>query len=170
MYADMGKRVDKMLDVLRVQGSFFVDRKAIPEYAAAQNWRDEKYEDEVPDIARVVEGINSAAADLRATLLQVGQKLSTLPPAMVAWDDTADVQIVVEFFPVPERKCYEEADDNEDGLRYELELEVPRHLINVHLVLENDRCAGHNWNFFSTMDDHPLKHLFFGSFMPEALN
>jgi hypothetical protein len=84
MYADMGKRVDEMLDVLRVQGSFFVDHTAIPEYAAAQNWRAENYEGEVPDIARVVEGINSAAADLRATLLQVGQKLSTLPPAMVA--------------------------------------------------------------------------------------
>ncbi len=155
VYADMSKRADDMLKALYAHTAFTVDRDALPEYATSQEWCGDIEPEDLPAITRVVEKTNAAAANLRATLREMGPRLSTLRPAIVAWDNSVEIRMTVEFRSIRGRRCYA-GDDNREAV--ELVMHPPLH---EYLLPEEDRREVLDWNLFRFQDPHPLKNLFF---------
>jgi len=97
-----------MLGVLHAHVAYTVDDNTLPQYALAiGGLRAGANSEELPEHARIVERVNSAAADLRATIREVGHQLNHSAPADRAWDKMAEVRMTVEFLPIRGRKCYD---------------------------------------------------------------
>ncbi len=103
-------------------------------------------EDELPAIDAAVERMNLASREVRQTLDALAPHLANMPPSMLAWDNGVEIRCAVSIAPIPERPCYQAADDP-------LEVEIGPYMLCEELVPGRGDDAGRsteNWNYHST--------------------
>lgn len=161
-YADMLSRIDSMLEAIEPNRKHPPDYfAAIPDEPSVLAWHEDCLRERANEIGEVVGRINAAADKLRLTLDQIRERLCSLPPSMIAWDNMVEVRVWVEFKPFDGRPSYAGIDGGETGSEVDaIEARVSPPF-TMYFIPEKGDERGYNWNVHRHDRDHPLAGLFY---------
>ena len=164
-YVDMLSRIDAMLEVIEPNWKHPPDYLlAIPDAPMELHWHERCLAEQADEIGVVIGRINATADKLRLTLDQIAQRLCSLPPSMIAWDNRVEVRVWVEFKSIADRPSYAGFDGGENGENGEDVDPIKARVVPAFImrfIQEKDEDRGYNWNIHHYDSEHPLSGLFY---------